>query len=139
MYRPSFRNLFSSQQYSLPDVEDSTLPGIQEQQLIHVEALYEATEEELMAAQSLDFKMEELAQALGETRELVQVLKDEVTATDEQRFVVDLVRLKEAEVDEIENEVDQKRAILEAATRRTNELAGEARCVQFDTDLAFIH
>jgi len=139
MYRPSFRNLFSSQQYSLPDVEDSTLPGIQEQQLIHVEALYEATEEELMAAQSLDFKMEELEQALGETRELVQVLKDEVTATDEQRFVVDLVRLKEAEVDEIENEVDQKRAILEAATRRTNELAGEALCVQFDTDLAFIH
>jgi archaellum component FlaC len=139
MYRPSFRNLFSSQQYSLPDVEDSTLPGIQEQQLIHVEALYEATEEELMAAQSLDFKMEELEQALGETRELVQVLKDEVTATDEQRFVVDLVRLKEAEVDEIENEVDQKRAILEAATRRTNELAGEALHVQFDTDLAFIH
>ena len=106
MYRPSFRNLFSSQQYSLPDVEDSTLPGIQEQELIHVEALYEATEEELTAAQSLDSKMEELEQALGETRELVQVLKDEAAATDEQRFLVDLVRLKEAEVDDIENEVE---------------------------------
>ena len=139
MYRPSFRHLFSSQRISLPEVEDSTLPDIQEQQLVHVETLYNSTEEELMAAQSLDLKMEELELALLETRELVQVLKDEVSATDEQRFIVDLVRLKEAEVGEIENEVDQKRAILEAATRRTNELAGEALCVQFETDLAFIH
>ena len=139
MYRPSFRNLIHNQYLSLPEIEDSTLPGMQEEQLIHVEALYDATEEELMAAQSLDLKMEELEDALLETRELVQVLKDEVSATDEQCFVVDLVRLKEAEVCDIENEVDQKRVVLEAATRRTNDLAGQALCVQFETDLAFIH
>lgn len=139
MYRPSFRNFFSSQRISLPKIEDSTLPDIEEQELVHVETLYNATEEELMAAQSLDLKMEELELALLETRELVQVLKDEVSATDEQQFIVDLVRLKETEVGEIENEVDQKRAVLEAATRRTNDLAGQALCVQFETDLAFIH
>ena len=139
MYRPTFRNLFSNQQFSLPEVEDSTLPEMQEQQLVHVEALYDATEEELTAAQSLDVKMEELEQALLETRELVHVLKDDISATDEKRFVADLVRLKEAEVSDIENEVDQKRSVLEAATRRTNLLAGKVLCVQFDTDLAYIH
>ena len=139
MYRPSFRNLFSNQRISLPRLEDSTLPGIQEQQIEHVEALYEATEEELVAAQSLDLKMEELEQALVENRELIEILKDEVAAADEQRFVIDLVRLKEAEVNDLEDEVDQKRAVLEAATRRTNTLAGKALFVQFDTELSFVH
>ena len=139
MYRPTFRNLFSNHQFSLPEVEDSTLPEMQEQQLIHVESLYNATEEELMAAQSLDLKMEELEQALVETRELVHVLKDDISASDEKRFVADLVRLKQAEVCDIEDEVDEHRAVLEAATRRTSELAGKVLCVQFETDLAYIH
>ena len=87
----------------------------------------------------LSDKMEELEEALLETRDLVQMLRDEISPADEQSFVIDLVRLKENEVNELEEEVALKRRALEAATTRTNELAGKSLAVQFETDNSFIH
>lgn len=139
MYRPSFRNLFSNQRVTLPRVEQTTLPGLADQQIEHIEALYDATKSEFLAAQSLDDKMRELEAALTETRELIRSIDYATNPTDEQKFVIDLVRLKEEEIIEIEAQIAQKRSVLEAATQRTNELAQENVVAQFETDLAFVH
>ena len=138
MYRPNIKNILDQHGPHLPEAEEpveeeETQPLFSlDEQIAHVQALYNATESELLATQNLDNKMKSLEEALIKTRDLIQSLNGPAIDPEEQQYLLALIHEKEREVLTLEAEVAQSRVSLDEATESTTTLAQASLMVQFE-------
>ena len=137
MYRPNIKNILEKHGPTPPEAEGieeeaPRQPYSLDEQIAHVEALYNATESELLATQHLDNKMQSLEEARTKTRDLIQTLNGPDVEPEEQQYLLALIHEKEREVLTLEAEVAQSRVALDEATEKTTLLARASLMVQFE-------
>lgn len=135
----SLPHILQDHYWGIPELRESSLEDETTDQLTHLTELYNATENELCAAQELDSKMAELEKALIETRELVLILKNDLQVKKQKKFILDLIRIKKTEINVLEEEVLKRKVSLEQATSKTTSLACQSLAIDFEIDEAPTH
>ena len=139
MYRPTFRALPHEALITFRKSPALEIPSTVDVEIAHIEALYSATETELVATRTAEQKMKAYEEALRELRRLIQLLKDECPLDEQKSMMLELIREKKREAVSLEGEVELAQRVLKQATHQTNSLSSKTLVIQLNHDEEFIH
>ena len=139
MYRPTFRALTHEALITFRKAPALESPSTVDVEVAHIEALYSATETELVATRTAEQKMKAYEEALREVRRLIQLLKDECPLDEQKSMMLELIREKKHEAVSLEGEVDLAQRVLKQATHQTNSLSSKTLVIQLNHEEEFIH